>query len=115
MRQDVSGLTVVDHGGRHQAKAGVVVLVVIPWKKDWQKPRASSIEPKRSGKPGRYFKVRNWLSEYGLSSETCGRLWVLTTPRSASNRATGLDFMEEPRSAWTVSWPGAMFCARQLC
>ena len=30
MRQDVSGLTVVDHGGRHQAKAGVVVLVVIP-------------------------------------------------------------------------------------
>ena len=29
MRQDVSGLTVVDHGGRHQAKAGVVVLVVL--------------------------------------------------------------------------------------
>jgi hypothetical protein len=32
-------------------------------KKDWQKPRASSRQPKRSGKPGRYFKVGNWLSE----------------------------------------------------
>src|ERR1035437_9133853 len=53
------------------------------------------MEPKRSGKPGRYFKVRNWLSEYGLSSETCGRECVLTTPRSASNSATGFDFMED--------------------
>ena len=30
MRQDVRGLTVMDHGGRHQAKAGVVVLMVVP-------------------------------------------------------------------------------------
>src|SRR2546422_4230991 len=82
-------------------------------KKDWQKPRASSMEPKRSGKSGRYFKVRNWLSEYGLSSETWGRECVLVTPRSAINNATGLDLIDEPRSAWMVNWPGAMSCLRQ--
>ena len=30
MSQDVSGLAVVDHGRRHQTKARVVVLVVVP-------------------------------------------------------------------------------------
>jgi hypothetical protein len=34
--------------------------------------RASWMEPNRSGKPGRYFKVLNWLSEYGLSLLTWG-------------------------------------------
>src|SRR5437899_3621420 len=29
--------------------------------------------------------------------------WVLVTPRSASKRATGLDVMAGPRSAWTRS------------
>ena len=28
------------------------------------------MQPNRSGNSGRYFMVRNWLSEYGLSSET---------------------------------------------
>ena len=32
MRQDVSGLTVMDHCGRHQAKTGVMVLMVVPLK-----------------------------------------------------------------------------------
>lgn len=32
MGQDVSGLTVVDHGGGHQAQAGMVVLMVVPLK-----------------------------------------------------------------------------------
>jgi hypothetical protein len=32
--------------------------------------RLSWMQPKRSGNSGRYFMVRNWLSEYGLSSET---------------------------------------------
>ncbi len=32
MRQDVSGLTVVNHGGRHQAQPGMVVLMVVPLK-----------------------------------------------------------------------------------
>ena len=39
-------------------------------KKAWQCARASSIDPKRSGKSGRYLSVLNWVSEYGLSPET---------------------------------------------
>src|SRR5450830_1381177 len=75
----------------------------------WQWARASSIEPKRSGKSGRYFRVLNCASEYGLSSDTCGRLWVLATSRSMRSAATGFDRMLEPRSAWSVRVPGAMF------
>src|SRR5207342_836465 len=79
------------------------------WKKCWQCARASSIEPKRSGKSGLYFRVLNCASEYGLSSETCGRLWVLATSRSIRSAARGLDRMLAPRSAWSVRVPGAMF------
>ena len=32
MSQNVGGLAVVDHGGRHQAQTRVVVLVVVPGK-----------------------------------------------------------------------------------
>src|ERR1035438_5740483 len=32
MGEDVSGAAVVDHGGRHQTEARVVVLVVVPLK-----------------------------------------------------------------------------------
>jgi hypothetical protein len=32
MRQDVSGTTVVNHGGRHQAQPGMMVLMVVPLK-----------------------------------------------------------------------------------
>src|SRR6188508_659038 len=79
-------------------------------KKSWQKARASLIEAKRSGKPGRYFKVLNCASEYGLSLETWGREWVFVTPRSASRNATGLEVIEEPRSACTARVPGVICC-----
>ncbi len=72
------------------------------------------MDPKRSGNSGRYFMVRNWLSENGLSSETCGRECVLVMPRSASNRATGLEVIEEPRSAWMVSCPSGMWKRQQV-
>ena len=60
---ELSGAAVVD---------GLGVIIAIPawrcWrlyqmKNCWQKLRASWSEPNRSGKPGRYFKVLNWLSE----------------------------------------------------
>jgi YD repeat-containing protein len=49
----------------------------------WPKARESWIEPKRSGNSGLYLRVLNWLSEYGLSSETrsydaAGNLQTLT-------------------------------------
>jgi hypothetical protein len=47
---------------------------------------------------GWYFSVLKWAFENGLSFETCGRKWVLVTPRSASKKATGLKVIAEPRS-----------------
>ena len=47
--------------------------------------------------------------------ETCGRLWVLVTPRSASKRATGLEVIDDPRSACRVSVPWAIPCRSQVC
>ncbi|GEM_PF-4643102 len=72
------------------------------------------MEPDRAGKPGRYFGVLNWLSEYGLSLDTRGLLrdWVMPGP--ASRNATGLEVIEEPRSAWMVSFPGPMPCLAQV-
>ena len=80
-----------------------------------QMARASSIEPNRSGNSGRYLSVLNCASENGLSFETCGREWVLTTPRSESSSATDLLVIAEPRSAWIVSWPGSMPCFLIVC
>ena len=39
-----------------------------------------------------------------------GLLWVLVTPRSDSSNATGFNFIDEQRSAWSVSWPFSMSC-----
>src|SRR5487761_1057585 len=68
----------------------------------------------RAAKPGVHQSgngpVLNCASEYGLSLLTCGREWDWVTPRSASRKATGFDVIEEPRSAWMVSWPRLMCC-----
>jgi hypothetical protein len=48
-------------------------------------PRASSsLLNGVEGYPGRYFTVRNSASEYGLSSETRGRLKEGTIPKARS-------------------------------
>ncbi len=83
-------------------------------KKSWQCARAAWIVGNRAGNPGRYFSVLNCASEYGLSLETCGREWDWVTPRSASSSATGLEVIEEPRSAWMLSWPRVMPCLAQV-
>ena len=72
------------------------------------------MDPKRSGKPGRYFKVLNWLSEYGLSFETWGRLWVLVMPKSLSKNATDLEVIDGPQSAWMVSAFSWIFCGARI-
>jgi hypothetical protein len=36
------------------------------------------------------------------------------TPRSASRNATGLEVIEEPRSAWMASCPGLICCLAQV-
>ena len=79
------------------------MLLVLPVK-EGTNPRQGILqslgeELKRAGKSGRYIKVLNCDSEYGLSFETRGRECVLVTPKSVSNSANGLDFIELPRSA----------------
>jgi hypothetical protein len=61
------GAAGLDGGGGVQAEPAVAVLVVVPGKKSWQCARAASIEANRAGKAGRYFRVLNCASEYGLS------------------------------------------------
>lgn len=51
------------------------------------------MEPNRSEKSGRYFKVLKWASEDGLSFEQCGLEWLFVTRRSASRT----------RPVWTPS------------
>ena len=46
--------------------------------------------------------------------ETCGREWDWVMPRSASSSATGLDVIEDPRSAWMLSCPRLMPCFAQV-
>jgi hypothetical protein len=99
-------LAKVHDGGREKSQAAVAVLRVVPGKEALPTARPSSIEPNRSGNSGAYFKVLNYASENGLSSDTWGRPWVFVTPRSAKSSATGLLRIELPRSAWSVSWPG---------
>src|SRR6266702_4357717 len=48
--------------------------VLYQWKNCWKWVRASSIEPKRSGRSGRYFKISNCASGYADLSETRGGL-----------------------------------------
>ncbi len=61
--------------------------------------------PNRPGKVGECLSVLNWASEKGLSLDWCGRLWLCSTPRSASSWVTVLEVIDDPRSAWMVSWP----------
>ena len=108
---DELGSPVVDVGGGVEPDAGVAVLVVVP-AEEAAAEGAGVVRSSRTGRgtSGRYLRVRNWLSLNGLSLLTCGRLWLLVTPRSASRNATGLAVIGEPRSAWMVSWSRPMFC-----
>src|ERR1700745_2675555 len=68
------------------------------------------MQPKRLGNCGWYFRVLKCASEKGLSSEICGLLFDLVTPRSCSRKAVALAFMGPPRSACSVSCPGGTPC-----
>jgi len=75
-RQDPYSFPQVDHRWPVQVDPFVMVFMVIPGDKGPDKfPGLIKVtEPVRE--LGWYFRVLNWLSEYGLPLETCGRLWV---------------------------------------
>ena len=73
---DGRGVAVADVGGGVQAEAAVMMVVVVPAEEFLAvRPGPASGEGNRAGNAGRYFMVLNCASEYGLSSETCGREW----------------------------------------
>jgi hypothetical protein len=79
-----------------------MMLVVVPGEELGAESMCVLITATALGKLVRYFMVLNWLSEYGLSLETYGRLWVLVTPSSASKKATNFELIGAPRSACTM-------------
>ena len=101
----VLGLAVVDDLGGQQADARVAVLGVVP---------AEEVLAEGSGLLDRGEAVREAGAvlqglELRLGVRVVvrdvGREWVLVTPRSASRKATGLEVIEDPRSAWRVNCP----------
>ena len=102
------GEAVVDIVRRAEPDAAVVVIAVVPVEEVAAVgPRVLDVH-EAVGEVGAVFECLEGGSEKGLSLDTCGREWVLVTPRSASSSATGLEVIELPRSAWIVSWPGWM-------
>ena len=102
-RRPLLGQAVVDVMGCQEAKPAVAVFAIVPA----EEPVAvgsrvfNRAEPVREAGPilqGLKLRLREGVVE------TCGREWVLVTPRSASNRATGFEVIAGPRSAWTVSY-----------
>jgi hypothetical protein len=104
--QNVFRLPIVNRHWRQQTYAGVTVLLVIPLKKTLTE-RTTVLDvldaPKAVRELRAIFQGSELALEKGLSSETCGRLCVFVTPRSARKSATGLDLIEVPRSACRVS------------
>ena len=90
----------VDVGGGEHCDAGVAMFVVVPVEEGVAVGAGVFDGAEAAGELGSVFEsLELGLGVGGLSLETCGREWVLVTPRSARSRATGLDFIEEPRSA----------------
>jgi hypothetical protein len=98
-----SGVAVVDGLGGHHRDPGMAVLAVVP-AEELLAERPGVLE--RAEPVGEARPVLQGLElalGIGLSLETCGREWGLVIPRSASSNATGLELIELPRSACTVS------------
>ena len=84
-------------------------------KNAWQCARAASIEVNRAGEAGPVLQglELRFGERVVVADVRAGECdWV--TPRSASRNATGLEVIEEPRSAWMVSCPRLMPCFAQV-
>jgi hypothetical protein len=103
--------TAVMYVGRRQIpQATVMVRLVVP-PEQRMADRARILDRAEAiGKFRPDLNVRNCASENGLSLLTRGREWLVAIPRSAKSSATSLLRIGAPRSAWIVSWFGAMRC-----
>lgn len=99
------GPTEVDVGGGVQGDPRVTVAVVVAVEESRAEHpgHLDAPEPAREGGPV-LERLELGLRE-GVSLDWCGRLWLCSTPRSASSWVTVLEVIDDPRSAWMVSWP----------
>ena len=112
-RQGIGRDQLTIHADRGQAmvsKSVAFLLADLGVTKTHSRPHVSNDNPFSEAQ----FKTLKYRPENGLSLDTCGRPCVLVTPRSASKRATGLEVMAGPRSAWTVSCSRAMAWRAQV-
>jgi hypothetical protein len=86
----------MDIGRRVQGDAGVAVAVVVVGEEPGAEHpgRLDAREPARETAP--VLEVLNCASEKGLSLDWCGRLWLWSTPRSASSWVTVFEVIEVP-------------------
>ena len=110
-----AGLAVVHHRRREQPHHGVAMFLVVPAKKSLTESTAvldtaKAVREVRSILQGAKLTFRERIVVRDVRPTLC----VFVTPRSASKKATGLDLIEVPRSACSVSWPGWMHCFLQL-
>ena len=99
MGQDMSGLTVMDHGRRHQAKTGVVVLMVVPLEEGLAEA-ASVFDGAEAVRETRaIFKGAELAFRIRIVVGDMGPAVGFDDAQIGQQSATGLDFMEEPRSA----------------
>jgi hypothetical protein len=69
-------------------------------KNSCEKDRASWRDPKRSGKPGRYFQGRELTLRIRVVIGDMRAAVCFGDAQSAGRKATGLEVIEDPRSAW---------------
>ena len=90
----------VNVGGSEQGDAGVPVFVVVPMEESLAVGAGVFDGAEPLGEVRAVFQgLELGLREGIVVGDVGAREWVLVTPRSASSSATGLDFIEEPRSA----------------
>ena len=95
--QNVFRLAIVHHRRREQAQAGMAMFSVIPAKKSLTESTAILNAPETVRELRPILQGAELAFRVGLSFETCGRLCVLVTPRSASKNATGLELIDNGR------------------
>lgn len=109
MGADLAGGAVVDRRGGVQPYAGVAVGVVVVIEEHHAERSGVFDAAEPAGERGAVLEgLELGFAVGGLSLETCGRLWLRATPRSTSSWATGLEVIDVPRSACTVSWSRPM-------
>jgi hypothetical protein len=104
---DLPGTAVVDVGGGEQRDPAVTVLKVVPAEEALAERAGvgDAAEPVREGRV--VLEGLELAFGVGVVIRDVRAAWDLVTPRSLNSRATGLEVIEVPRSACTVSVPAS--------